>query len=255
MTAVRYLTPESWPCPRAWKVTAERKAAKSLDVLAEFFRGAERPYLAYSGGKDSSVVLDLCHRYHEADLRRTHVETVVTEEGWVPGIEELWAAAEERYGVTVHRFCAGSMFAWYRQWGLDDPDPVGAAWKGAVIAHQHELGVDGILRGLRADESRPRLLMLRRWGPIRRHREGWTMADPLAWWTARDIWAYHAACNLPYHRHYDDCDQANPRERRRIGEPFGAIGATHGRLWALKQWYPDIYRRFLAEFPEVAEYV
>ena len=243
--------PEDWPCPQAWKHSLARKIKKSRQVIQEWAAKTTKRLVAYSGGKDSTVVLDLVMACGLHDVR---VETVVTDEGFLPGIDEMWLYAGQRYGADVRRFNAGSLFAWYEQFGLDNLTRVDAAWKAAIERHEDDLGIDGVARGIRADESRARRMMLRRYGLMRETKRGRLVIDPIGWWTVRDVWVYHFVHQLPYHRHYDEGAQHEPRDRRRIGDPFGTCGSAMGRLWALKQWYPEQYEVFMQRFPEVRDY-
>jgi phosphoadenosine phosphosulfate reductase len=83
---------------------------------------------------------------------------------------------------------------------------------------------------------------------------------PLAWWSARDVWAYLVQHDLPYNELYD----IDPRGREvaRNGAMFGGTQQTYagqpaymGRLAYIKRIYPDWFNRFAAEFPEVRCYV
>ena len=115
-------------------------------------------------------------------------------------------------------------------------------------------GFDGAFIGLRKEESNNRARLFAMRGPLyfATTRQQWA-CNPLAWWTARDVWAYIVTNNLPYNDLYDLDPQG--REQARNGAMFGTRSARYGRLVFLQKMYPDWFNRFAAEFPEVRRYV
>jgi len=113
---------------------------------------------------------------------------------------------------------------------------------------------DGSFIGIRKEESnnRKRLFAMRGELYFAKTRELWA-CYPIAYWTARDIWAYIVKYDLPYNELYDLAPEG--RELARNGAMFGSRSARYGRLKFLQQMYPDWFNRFAAEFPEVRCYV
>lgn len=113
---------------------------------------------------------------------------------------------------------------------------------------------DGAFIGCRKKESdnRQRLFAMR--GPLyfAKTRGMWA-CHPLAFWTARDVWAYIVKYDLPYNELYDLDPQG--RELARNGAMFGTRSARYGRLAMMHQMYPDWFNRFAAQFPEVRSYI
>lgn len=111
------------------------------------------------------------------------------------------------------------------------------------------------LVGVRGGESRRRLLAM-----ASRGRE-WTSSDyglatiaPVGWWTAQDVWARHAECDLPsaalYHAPGVDRDRARS-ELVFQGAP--AVWA-HGEAAVWRRAVPDAWRLLADEFPEVEQW-
>lgn len=212
------------------------------ECLSLWLERCERPYVAYSGGKDSGVLL------HLARTLRPDIEAVlfIDRDGAMPGVLEMvewW----RREGVTVHVHVHGSLADSIAQYGRPIMD------LGACFRWAREQGFDGVARGLRADESKGRQAHATYRHPVRQRVEGWWEADPIIWWSGDDVWAYHALHGLPYVAHYD-IEDGQPRNRRRVGEPLGLIGATYGRVARLKRHHHALYQRLAALVPELGRY-
>lgn len=215
--------------------------AWSLECLALWREECRRGYVAYSGGKDSAVLLHLANRQHS-----TEAVTFADREGTHPAVGPLltWWTAQ---GVAVHRHVWGSVIETHRRTGraMMDLDAL-TRWARAE-------GYDGCARGLRAEESRGRRMHAVTRHPVRQWDVGFWETDPLLWWTAEDIWAYHAMHRLPYAATYDRED-GTPRSRRRVGSMWGLVGAELGRLAELKRWDRPAFQRLVEAMPEATRH-
>lgn len=93
--------------------------------------------------------------------------------------------------------------------------------------------------GIRAEESKGRRVRCRVWG------ESSPLAcAPLAWWTAKDVYAYLYSRHLPVHPAYAcTMDGAFDRERLRVDMIGCEIGQHQGRAAWERRYYPDAMRR------------
>lgn len=202
----------------------------------------DRPYVAYSGGKDSGVLLHLARR-----LRRgTEAVLIMETEGAHACVHQIadWWRTEE--GATLKEHVWGSLADSHREKGR----PIMPL--GDINRWARGQGYTGVIRGIRADESPGRAAHAYTHAPVRDH-AGWWVADPLLWWSTDEIWAYHALHGLPYGDVYDRADDL-PREKRRIGSLWGMIGAENGRIARLKRFEPEAYRELAARVPDVRRY-
>lgn len=139
-------------------------------ITREFLDQHRRSYVAYSGGKDSTVLIHLVTR------QASEIAVIHSDEGSAPIIlNEIVNVARGAGGVN---------------WRIDRPLNVHA-----VAAE----GFDGVFVGLRKEESgkrKRRMLAGGRFGPID---ECWPLAD----WTWMDVWAYLVSHDVPYHSLYD----------------------------------------------------
>lgn len=80
------------------------------------------------------------------------------------------------------------------------------------------------------------------------------MTCPLAWWTARDVWAYLVSRSVPWHPIYDYEDCGLTREKNRNTGWLSTDGASEGRLIWLRRHFPEQWERLATEFPDVRRF-
>lgn len=216
--------------------------------------------VGYSGGKDSTVLLDL--------VRRVVPDAIV---GFFDsGCELTWTYdLAARYGVqTIHPVeslpdaCRRAGY-----WGYPnppEPEAYGTIDFEELLIHEParrfvaENRLDVVALGLRAQESRGRWFNSRRRGDLYEvTREGgvWRCL-PLNRWTHDDVWAYIAAHDLDYNPAYDRMTELGiPRDKQRVSTLLGVSGAaTLGRYTTLRQIDPALWNRLAADFPRIGGY-
>lgn len=180
---------------RDWVMTAEHQQAlrEANQVIAEALAQSRRPYVAYSGGKDSTVlthlVLQQCPEIMVLhwDYGRAFVPEQVH--------KEILAIARQ-LGVRNLRVETSPLYA---RLGRRATNVLGRHYIGRLLPLLAEEGYDLAFVALRAEESvkrRHRLAAQRSLGPIP---ECW----PLASWRWLDVWAYLVTHQLPYLSLYD----------------------------------------------------
>lgn len=164
--------------------------------------------------------------------------------------------------TTVHTIPASRSLAEYIEWCRDIglPHERTRASQGRVVSEikRHrgadvakEIAGPGVVQvlGMRAEESRTRRLLFRRIGCVYQRADGARFANPLAWWSSRDTWAYIVAHDLPYNRQIYDAETCGlTRETIRNTGWLSTDGAEHGRLAWLRQHFPAQYRELLTAF-------
>jgi phosphoadenosine phosphosulfate reductase len=175
----------------------ERLCADATGAIRTWAARCVRPYVSFSGGKDSTVLLHLARRAVPGIAAIFAVDA----EGTLPEIDQMmawWQAMDP--AAPLHRLVWGSAVADYAKYGVDsDRSDFGAN----VARLTAEMGFDGTITGVRGDESKARTIHAATHAGIRRDRRGSVRLDPLLRWTADDVWAYLAQHRLPYCRGYD----------------------------------------------------
>jgi len=157
-------------------------------ILSKF----KKPYIAYSGGKDSCVLLDLIlktnstisvyHWDYGPYLIPREIEYKVIRNAFKIGAKKLIYATSEKYEKNED-------YVWYKD------------FLGKELPELADSGFDISFIGLRAEESQKRKMRVKH---LISYDKYMCNAFPLKNWTYRDIYAYLLKNNVPYLRdHYD----------------------------------------------------
>jgi len=197
----------------------QQRLASAMVIARMALSQSRKPYIAYSGGKDSLAVTAIVH-------------TVA------PDVELLWSDDELEYPETVEHMTrlahvAGSQLTvtlgwakhagWFRPWHEEpswrEPLPGSLRIEQDIDEYQGEQGYDLVFLGLRAAENRRRRDWLLQAGHTYRNGRGVrTKCNPIYDWSSDDVWALIAGWHLPYNRAYDVlADMGRHRNSWRLG--------------------------------------
>lgn len=233
-----------------------RRVDRALATIEAHVEAGHTIGVSYSGGKDSTVLLDLVRRvapdapaafYDSGCELRTTYEMI------------------EHYGVeviepeaTLEEMCRAGGYWGYRgedadlelefdfmYWLVTEP----------ATRFRVKYGLSTLAVGLRAGESAGRRASARSRGevyPVKN--QGWRLC-PLAFWSDDDVWAYIADRELRYNAAYDKMAELGmPRKEWRVSCLLGASAAGLGRYAMLRQIDPSAYNRLASTFPMIARY-
>jgi 3'-phosphoadenosine 5'-phosphosulfate sulfotransferase (PAPS reductase)/FAD synthetase len=222
----------------------QAKLVASLAAVTVALQQARRPYVAFSGGKDSLATMALATR-----LRDDIMLHWSDDELEYPEVLDYMAMMQEVAGPQLRITRGFSTHAgWFTPW-TDRPfwrEPLpGTINIGMRVEDWTEQqGYDLVLLGTRMEESRQRRNWLTQVGPIYRvagYRQ--RRCCPLWDWTADDVWALIAGWRLPYCAAYDVYERIGvPRHRQRIG-PLPLAPRQY-----LEDGWPDILTRLEARY-------
>lgn len=216
------------------------RVARAARIVVDALEQMRTPYIGYSAGKDSQVVLDLV-RHVAPDA-----VAIYGDDEW--RLPETDAALDVTPNLrrVVMRVQHAEWFTAHEDADVSDPAPTWAA----------DLGYDGCFLGLRMDENARRRLMIRTRGTTfyNERRQIWTCC-PIAAWSVRDVWAYILSRGLPYNAAYDVLERIGvPLEQQRIGPLAVERVLGRGQLAILKRGWPDLFNRFAEKYPEARSY-
>lgn len=221
--------------------------------VALWLKKVERPYVAFSTGKDSLCTLHLVRNqsldipaiYFDADCAYPESKEMLER---TPNVI-VWPA-DEPLLETFRRF--GGFEAGAK---LERATMQTTVWGPIKRLLQH-YDFDGVAYGLRSEENTATRGKLARYrgSVFQRKRDGLWACQPIHDWEYDDVWAYIVSNGLEYCGVYDTLWDAPPEDQR-LSYWAGETKRRWGRWAWLKRNYPELFNRFAAEFPEVRAYV
>lgn len=251
---------------------------------AEAFDTFDHVYVSFSGGKDSTAVLNVA--LDEA-VRRDRLplrvvfwdeEAISLEtEAYVRRVAQLPTVALEWYCLPVrHRNACSDTESWWWPWApeaadrwvrplpaeaitylegfpMDPPDarPSIPAAAAALLTDYRRHGSAGMLMGIRASESLMRLNAVsnkREDNWIIPVRPGFSKVYPIYDWRTEDVWTAPAKYGWDYNTSYDLMEMAGvSRVDQRLAPPFGE--EPMHILWMWATCFPDVWERMVDRVP------
>lgn len=228
------------------------KVKRAQGRVTDWLAHVQRPYIAFSSGKDSTCVLALV-REQRPDAMAVYLDADCS----FPESGELLDQTpnclrfpcDEPFLDTLERF---GLDANPKQ--LDRATMQSTVW-GPIRRLLEEYQFDGVAYGLRADECRGRAMhAYKRGGVFQYKRDDTWGCQPIWDWTYNDVWAFIVTQNLPYCGTYDRMWDM-PEEDQRVSYWAGETKRTYGRYAWLKRNYPELFRKLAIRIPEVNSYV
>ena len=224
--------------------TFQKRVGQSIGIIEKALTAKQKWYVAFSGGKDSTVVLNLVLK-----LLPDSFIFWSDEEFFLPETGE-YIQRLKKNGLNI-RQCNGEIKP--TEWFTSNKDKQGTG----KTALAKSLNLGGVFLGLRAEENGYRKIFLRKYSPLyfAENRDIW-LCNPIAWWTVRDVWTYIISNELDYNKAYDKLsDLGLTLDRQRIGPYATEKVLGYGQLVILKMGWPEEYHRFVKKFPQASGYV
>lgn len=229
---------------------------KSTKELCEEYMEKYPMAISFSGGKDSTVMLDIMENINY-DIRSVFYDSGLE-------FDETYELIEYYQSDIVHpEYNMIEMLHLDGVFGCE-PDkqeqiPIDYSYYLVVepsIRYCKEIGINTMAIGLRANESAGRCVNFNSRGHFYSVKEQPNRFLPMSRWTENDIWAYIAKFDCEYNKIYDMMTEHNiPREDQRVSTLIGGRGANHGRYTRLKMIKPQLWNKLCSEFPELSRYI
>lgn len=180
------------------------KINSANELINVAFGNTKHPVIAFSGGKDSLIVLDLVRRIKPeivavfCNTGNEYPETIrfvrtIDNVVWLKPLKTFKQCTEE-YGLPVIKSKAKRHGNYCCLWLKEKP----------ANNYYKNNNVDLIFTGLTSDESRNRMMMLKRMGPYYYAKtEKRYKCHPIYNWSSDDVWNYIKLKKLDYNAIYD----------------------------------------------------
>lgn len=226
----------------------QKKKHQTQNDISEMLKRCDKPYIAFSCGKDSSVLADLVLKINPKIPLRfiSSGETRI-----LHNVDDVIDYFVKTYHADVEEICFD------RVWS--------AEWKNATFDEQRKAGrrdiqsidnssYNGVFMGLRADESRVRSISLKKYQTDRLPRFMYKYINrdfyrlcPLALWKTEDVGAYIVENGIPTLRWYETFGFESRTTARLTGDAI-----RQNALFYIKTTNPEGYQKLLKRFPELS---
>ncbi|MFF0818620.1 phosphoadenosine phosphosulfate reductase family protein [Rhodococcus sp. NPDC003318] len=222
-------------------------------------------YLAFSGGKDSLVVLDLARRVCP------QVPVVFFDSGLeYPETYDYIGELAHTWNLDLHVVAADppllDVLIASGQWAHgpthDAPAPAVDLHEvliGGPSRRAHEMFGAGELWGVRADESRGRRALYTRGGRrngIIERADGTVAYGPIWNWSHHDVWAHITRDQLPINPVYPKLAALGvPEHQQRISHLIDGNHLHRGRLTWLRSGWPTLFDRLTDALPRLRQLI
>lgn len=226
------------------------KLKRTSEAISQMLRISAHPYIAFSCGKDSSVLADLvlsidpsvtCRFISSGETRIVH------------NVDDVIRHFTERYGALVEEINIDRVFSveWEKA-TFDEQRKAGRRDIQRIDNH----GYDGVFMGLRKEESRGRKISLSFHktdglpdGMYRYSDRDFYRMCPLADWKTQDIGAYIAVNNIPMLDWYREYGFEARTTARITGD-----AVRQNVLFYIHKHNPAGYQKLVKRFPELRIY-
>lgn len=222
-----------------------KKVLEAKNILIKFLDECKKPYLSWSTGKDSTVVLSLLRLIDtDHNVPVVHfdlgVELPDTNE-YKKNFEDITTFKPQKNIIQV-----------MEEYGFEASE---AKKINFINQFTSKNNYDGHIMGLRYNESSARKNLFKR-GPIYKRSDGLLVCNPIYNWGFEDVFAYLISSNIPIHPHYS-IKSNQPLEQRRVGGYLSGRnrGKEFGRFYWLKEQYPQVFIELSEKFPAIKGYV
>lgn len=229
------------------------KIDRSKRVISELMSKCKKPYLSWSGGKDSTIML-----YLALQLNPQLDVIYFDANACLPDTEQYMERIKDEWAINTRVIKTMPIIDVLSKYGVNSSSVEYQTMKHTVYEPVKQLiceGYDGSLVGIRAEESNGRNMAAAKYGQIFKRKEYNTwQAWPMLWWKSTDIWLFIDSYNIPYSPDYDKTRFCS-REEMRISYWAGETNRTYGRWVWLKYYYPELYNRLLERVPDASRYI
>jgi len=226
----------------------QKRLKRARATISSALEKGARPYIAYSTGKDSTVMAHLVWE-QAPDVPGVYFDADCA----FPESTELIERESKKH--TIIKFPTDALLDTLKEHGGPMAKGIGERTMQSTVRKplqqlRKKYNFDVSFIGLRADESDGRAKLIQSRGLLFQRKDGTWECLPVGFFDFWDVWAYIISNGVDYNRAYDKMLDM-PERNRRISYWAGETGVTFGRYSFLKRHYLDLYTKLCQEFPEI----
>lgn len=223
------------------------KVHSAKRLLSAFLDRMQRPYVSWSGGKDSTCLLLLLHEIGRIDVP---VFTQSDDLDW-PEKREHCHRVVQWLGFTDYEYRESKVSAAAQFARAAAGDEIVGTFSHVVQQYVTDRQHDGVIVGIRAEESGGRKALTQARGKLF-HAGGQWRCHPIADWSGVDVFAMIVSRGAPYMPLYD-CDARAPHEWR-MSWPATPAFWKSGAAAELRRYFPAYFARLAELNPALREH-
>lgn len=214
------------------------EAHKLIDIALEKMKN---PYIAWSGGKDSTIVVHLVIQ-HKPDIAVVHLDA----DAEFPETWEYMRRLINEWNLNFINVKVKPLLELINKYAYTE-ELSRIVMKAVVYNPVKKLikdyGFDGCFLGVRHEESYGRSKLLKAQGKLffNKTYKVWQCL-PIGWWTADDVWRYYDYTGIPYNPLYDQ-QLFEGRDKLRVGYFAGGTSKERGRFVLLKFYHIGLFNK------------
>jgi 3'-phosphoadenosine 5'-phosphosulfate sulfotransferase (PAPS reductase)/FAD synthetase len=218
----------------------EHRVRQAIQIIKEFLRVCDKPYVSFSGGKDSTVVLHLVSLIDKSIPVVTQMDDLdfPHKKNHVDKIMEL-------LGIQNHEYIGTPVSLWEAGGKSKYMDSV---FSSVMENYQKQNKYSGHFMGVRMWESRARMENFKTRGEIYKRKDA-LVCTPIVRWRGEDVFAYIIQNDIPYIDVYDKDIFKMPHEIR-FSWWYNTLFDTMGNVVHLKKNYPELFEKLIDRYPE-----
>lgn len=225
----------------------KNKLKNTQKAIKDMLKICDKPYVAFSCGKDSSVLADMVLRIKPTIPLRfiSSGETRI-----LHNVDDVINYFVKKYDANVEEICFDRV--WTNEWRNATFDEQRKAGNKDIQTISNA-GYDGVFMGLRIEESRGRSISLKQCKTEGLPRFMYRYANkdfyrmcPLASWKTADIGAYILENDIPFLNWYHKYGFEGRTTARLTGD-----SVRQNTLYYIKMTNPEGYSKLIKRFPEL----
>jgi 3'-phosphoadenosine 5'-phosphosulfate sulfotransferase (PAPS reductase)/FAD synthetase len=174
----------------------------AINIIEEALTKCVNPYIAFSGGKDSTVLLHLVRKV-SPDIKVVFHDTGVEARQTYDYIKTMPEIIITKPNTTFYEVVKKYGWPGFKAQHHDGNKCCVYLKEKPAKELNKKMGFDLTFLGLTIHESRNRFLLLKSRGWLYRKKDGMWKCYPIWDWTEKDVWDYIKENNIPYNKGYD----------------------------------------------------